>query len=293
MITGNTNIYDGIWGWNRDPEILRARMLIENAQCVLVRLGSGFDLACGIDFHKADMRFLDYFGDFHRNYGISSISQGITFPYVTDETHWAFASRLAMMLHYDSEPARPVRLLHNILHGKDSYVITSSIAGQLQEAGFDHLRMFETHGNVMGMQCVEGCHDTVYDVEELVRKMSEEQDDCFVPEELVPHCPNCGAGMRLHIEGPHYVGGMEEKARHREFVHFLDRAREGGLVELRLGVNELEYDSKAAILMSEVPEKDASVISVGEDVSLDPPVRCDVYVPVRSNIVVALHQLLP
>ena len=44
------------------------------------------------------------------------------------------------------------------------------VDGQFRKAGFDEDRLFEVQGDYAYLQCAKGCHDTLYDNEELVKR---------------------------------------------------------------------------------------------------------------------------
>lgn len=89
----------------------------------------------------------------------------------------------------------------------------------------------------MLMQCAKGCHDALYDNEELVKRMVSATEDCRIPSSLVPHCPIDGEKMAVHVRCDEYFVEDESwQAASERYYQFLEHARERRTVLLELGV---------------------------------------------------------
>lgn len=75
-------------------------------------------------------------------------------------------------------------------------VFTSNVDGQFQKAGFDPHRIYECHGSIHHLQCLEPCVEDVWSAETFKPKVNAEQ--CLLTN-IPPHCPKCGDYARPNI----------------------------------------------------------------------------------------------
>ena len=166
---------------------------ISEADAVLVGAGAGLSTAAG--FAYAGPRFDENFADFRDAYGIADMYSGGFYPFLDQETYWAWWSRMIWLNRYDCPVGQPYLDLVQMLQGRDYFVLTTNVDHQFQRAGIDRDRLFYTQGDYGLLQCSKPCHQATYDNEDLVRRMVAEQRDLRVPAELVPRCPRCGEPM--------------------------------------------------------------------------------------------------
>ncbi len=116
--------------------------------------------------------------------------------------------------------------LFKLVNQKDYFVITTNVDGQFRKAGFDEDRLFEVQGDYAYLQCAKGCHDTLYDNEELVKRMVNATEGCRIPSSLVPHCPIDGEKMAVHVRCDEYFVEDESwQAASERYCQFLEYAR--------------------------------------------------------------------
>lgn len=79
-------------------------------------------------------------------------------------------------------------------HG--SFVFTSNVDGQFQQAGFDPARIDECHGSIHHLQCLAPCSDAIWPATHFQPVVDEAR--CMLTGEL-PRCPHCGGLARPNI----------------------------------------------------------------------------------------------
>jgi NAD-dependent SIR2 family protein deacetylase len=79
-------------------------------------------------------------------------------------------------------------------HG--SFVFTSNVDGQFQQAGFGHGQILECHGSIHHLQCTRPCCDAIWPADELDPEVDLAR--CMLVSKL-PSCPRCGALARPNI----------------------------------------------------------------------------------------------
>lgn len=72
-------------------KIERLKQALETADAILIGAGAGMSTAAGLTY--SGERFMRYFSDFHKKYGINDIYSGGFYPFETLEEYWAWWSR--------------------------------------------------------------------------------------------------------------------------------------------------------------------------------------------------------
>ncbi|WP_418985260.1 SIR2 family NAD-dependent protein deacylase [Agathobaculum sp.] len=173
------------------------RSALQGADAVVVGAGAGLSTSAGFVYNGE--RFQQYFCDFASKYGFSDMYSGGFYPYATLEEYWAYWSRYIWVNRYMNAPKPVYEDLLALVKDKDYFVITTNVDHQFQKAGFDKHRLFYTQGDYGLFQCSEPCCQKIYDNEETVRQMMEQQRNMRVPSELVPRCPVCGRPMTMNL----------------------------------------------------------------------------------------------
>lgn len=193
------------------------------AQAEAVVIGAGAGLSTSAGFVYSGERFQKHFHDFAEKYHFSDMYSGGFYPYDTLEEHWAYWSRYIWLNRYTPAPKPVYEDLLALVKDKDYFVLTTNVDHQFQKAGFDKKRLFYTQGDYGLFQCSEPCCQKIYDNEEIVRQMVEQQHDMRVPSELVPHCPVCGKPMSMNLRADATFvedeGWHAAAARYSEFLH--------------------------------------------------------------------------
>lgn len=205
---------------NFSAQVDKLRAALAMADAVVVGAGAGLSTAAGYTY--SGPRFSRLFGDFTARYGFSDMYSGGFYPYDTLEEHWAFWSRYVMCNRYEPIPGRVYQQLLDLLRNRDYFVLTTNVDHCFQRAGFDKQRLFYTQGDYGLFQCSRPCCQETWDNEDVIRAMVDQQSDLWIPSELVPHCPHCGAPatMNLRSDGTFVEdeGWHKAAARYSEFL---------------------------------------------------------------------------
>jgi len=203
-------------------------------------IGAGAGLSASAGFTYSGERFRKYFADFADKYGFTDMYSGGFYPYQTPEEYWAYWSRYILVNRYTDAPKPVYEKLLELVQGKDYFVITTNVDHCFQKAGFDKKRLFYTQGDYGLFQCSEPCCQETFDNEEVIRQMSERQEDMLIPSELVPFCPHCGRPLTMNLRADDKF--VEDEGWHQaaeRYTNFL-RTRQGQRIlfwELGVGCN--------------------------------------------------------
>lgn len=224
-----------------EKQIEQASKLMEEADIILIGAGAGISTAAG--FAYSGERFTKNFGEFIEKYGsmyMTDMYSAGFYPFPSQRAKWGYWSKHSMINRF-LPPAMPLyKQLFDIIKNKDYFVLTTNVDHQFHKAGFQTERIFATQGDYGNIQCEKGCHQKIYDAEDLFRKMDKERNDCLVPAHMVPKCPVCGGNMTMHLRSDEYFvedeNWHEAAGRYRDFLRKMYN-KKGVLLELGVGFN--------------------------------------------------------
>jgi len=110
---------------------------------------------------------------------------------------WGFYSHRAMM-YQNSKPHDGFQIIKEIVMKKKNnyFIFTSNIDGQFQKAGFPDDKIYECHGSLIWMQCIN-CEDFVWQIPLDSYPAVDEQT--FKVINNIPHCPKCKGVARPNV----------------------------------------------------------------------------------------------
>lgn len=233
-------------------KVSEIRDRLKQADAVVIGAGAGLSTAAG--FTYSGERFRTFFQDFAKKYRFEDMYTGGFYPYKSFNEHWAYWSRYIYINRY-MEPPKPVyQELYRLVKDKDYFVLTTNVDHCFQKAGFDKKRLYYTQGDYGLFQCSKPCHQETYDNAEIILEMVKAQGwqigadhslylpdgvaaKMSVPDELIPHCPKCGAPMSMNLRADNTFvqdAGWDQAA--KRYGMFLRRHKDAKVLFLELGV---------------------------------------------------------
>jgi len=181
---------------NTNEVYQRAAQAIREADGLLITAGAGM----GVDSGLPDFRGSEGFWNTYPALGKLSIDfQSIACPqaFIEDPTlAWGFYGH-RLNLYRKTVPYDGFRILREIAEKlpNAAFVATSNVDGHFQKAGFSEQRIYEVHGSIHRMRCMDGYCDT-WSAQPFTPKVDEEH--CRLISEL-PRCRTCGSIARPNI----------------------------------------------------------------------------------------------
>ncbi len=208
---------------------------IADSDTILIGAGSGLSTSAGLEY--SGERFEKCVGDFGKHYGFQDMYSGGFHDYPSLEAHWGYWSQQIYHNRITFQPNKVYENLRKITENKDYFVITTNVDHLFQKSGFEKEKLFYTQGDYGSWQCSVPCHREVYDNEEEVLKMIEQQKDFCIPSELVPYCPKCGKPMTMHLRKDNaFVENEQWQDAYGRYAEFLVKYQDKKILLLELGV---------------------------------------------------------
>lgn len=220
---------------NYSEEIETAKLLLSQADAVLIGAGAGLSAAAGNTYDGA--RFEKYFDEYIERYHFTDMYTAGFYPFATPEEKWGYWSRHIFVNRYAERDNGLHDTLLTLVKDKPYFVLTTNVDALFLRNGFDADRVFMVQGDYGKWQCAEPCHGALYDNEAQVRAMVAQQKSCRISTELVPKCPVCGGPMDNNLRADdRFVEDAHWHESNARYTAFLREYKDARLVLLELGV---------------------------------------------------------
>ena len=211
--------------------------LIDEADAVLVGVGSGLSSAAGHDHYDREGMRRAGLGDWQEAFGFKGLFDGFYHLYPSLEQQWAYYARyIAFMLR---EPAsKPYLDLRALIAGKPYFILTTNIDTQVEKT-FPKERICTYQGSFAHLQCKQPCCDELFDARPHVERMLAGMDGFEVRSEDIPRCPHCGWQLVPWVRDDTFLEGEAWRQGVERYKGFLRAHGSGRLLLLELGVGEM------------------------------------------------------
>ena len=136
-------------------EVIKAKALLQEADALLIVTGAGMSVDSGIPTYRGNngiwTKSIKIGDELYAYDDISSLKMWKTRP----ELAWGFKAYFYRMMN-DLDPHQGYyELLEKINDKFDYFITTSNIDGYFKKAGFDFNKIYEVHGSVNYLQCMD------------------------------------------------------------------------------------------------------------------------------------------
>jgi len=176
-----------------------AKTWIENADADLICAGSGMSVKQGEmvytdpnDFAKAYAWFTKW--GYKTSYEVMGLEGDLTVPRTVK---WSLYAKHMDNMRWTLTPNNGHDALLEMVKDKNYFFLTSNVDACFERVGFSKDRIYSPQGEWTFLQCTRPCHrDSVYESRPYLDSILPNiTSDGFIPEELIPKCPRCGADM--------------------------------------------------------------------------------------------------
>jgi NAD-dependent SIR2 family protein deacetylase len=181
-----------------DSDLLaQAADLIHHADALVITSGAGMGVDSGLPDFRGNQGFWQTYPALGRaRLEFKSVATPYTFR-INPALAWGFYGH-RLQMYRATEPHAGFALLKQwgermpLGYG----LFTSNVDGQFQKAGFDPQRIYECHGSIHHLQCMEPCSPDIWPADAFVPEVDTET--CRLLNEP-PTCPHCGGMARPNI----------------------------------------------------------------------------------------------
>ena len=228
------------------PDLARARSLLARADALVIAAGAGMGADSGLPTFRGN----DGFWNAYPALGTQRMSFTSTASPDTFERDprlaWGFyGHRLEM--YREVAPHDGYRLLRELAArtARGAFVVTTNVDGHFERAGFPADAIWEKHGSIHRLQCLQPCGQHLWSARGFVPELNTQECRC---ENELPRCPHCGGLARPNIMMFGDGGWVEDMADSQQelFEGFASGARRVVVIELGAGtaIPSLRYLSQ-------------------------------------------------
>jgi NAD-dependent SIR2 family protein deacetylase len=178
-------------------ELERAAQAILYAEAILIGAGAGMGVDSGLPDFRGGQGFWQAYPPYAK-LGLDFVTLANPRWFRDDPTlAWGFYGH-RLMLYRQTEPHGGFAILRRWMRAmpRGGFVYTSNVDGHFQRAGFSPQEVYEVHGTLGALQCLDDCGAGIFPA-----------DDCLltiVPDtmravEPLPRCPKCGGLARPNV----------------------------------------------------------------------------------------------
>lgn len=215
---------------------------IKNADAVLIGGGSGLSSAAGYNHYHWSPAIADALRPFREYYGFKSPLDGFYHCFSSYEEQWGYYSRYIKFM-WEVPTGKPYIDLKKIVNDKTCFVLTTNIDMQFYRV-FSEEQIFSYQGDFRYCQCVQPCHDILYDTSSMSSNLSRQLlYGIRLPAEAVPRCLHCGRVMVPWVRDDTFLEGELWHAQAKRYYEFqrnwFTKHNENNILLLELGVGEM------------------------------------------------------
>lgn len=180
---------------NYADKIKKAAEAVSGAEVMVITAGAGIGVDSGLPDFRGNKGFWNAYPMYER-LGLSFIEAANPAHFERDpEFGWGFYGH-RLQMYRDITPHYGFDIMRNWIdeYNMDSFVVTSNVDGHFQKAGFSEDNVYEIHGSIHHLQCLNACSDSIWENNEII-----EVDFDSMRAQNVPECHKCGAVARPNI----------------------------------------------------------------------------------------------
>lgn len=214
----------------------KIRDLFQQADGLLIAAGAGMGVDSGLpDFRGNEGMWKAYPALGRQRLDFTQIANPAAF-HRNPKLAWGFyGHRLNLYRH--TMPHQGFQILRQLAEcfQQGSFVFTSNVDGHFQRAGFADEQVYECHGSIHHMQCMQPCRHALWPAD-LVNPVVDEE--CCHFQEVLPACPHCNGLARPNILMFGDAGwlSMRSDAQEKRLAVWLKQVKRPLVIELGAGI---------------------------------------------------------
>ena len=220
-----------------EREADRLRCLIDDADAIIVGIGSGMSSAAGFNHYNRAGMARAGMEDWQQAFGFKSLFDGFYHLYPSLEQQWAYYARyIDFMLR---EPAsQPYLDLRSLIGHKDYFILSTNVDTQVEKT-FPTERICNYQGSFAHLQCKQPCCDELFDASPYVERMLAGMAGFEIRSEDAPRCPHCGWQLAPWVRDDTFLQGTAWREGLGRYERFVRERSDGRVLFLELGVGEM------------------------------------------------------
>ena len=181
---------------NKIENLEEIKQLINQAEAVLITAGAGMGVDSGLPDFRGNEGFWKAYPIAEKlNLSFTQLASPSWF-YEDPFFAWAFYGH-RYNLYKNTIPHDGFKMLLDFVKEKNNnyFIYTSNVDGQFLKAGFDEERIYECHGSISYLQCLNSCTTKIWESD--ITQFDIDMDEFLAAD--IPVCKSCGDIARPNI----------------------------------------------------------------------------------------------
>jgi len=214
-----------------------AKNLIQEADAILITAGAGMGVDSGLpDFRGNEGLWKAYPPLKKAGYTFTQVESGYLFN-KNPKLAWGFYGH-RLKLYRETKPHYGFQLLYDLVKQKNNnyFIFTSNVDNHFQKAGFDKNKIYEVHGSIEYLQCIDDCNNKVFDNN--LNNLYVNMETLSAKDE--PYCKNCGKIIvpNILLFGGTTFNEVRVKEQNAKFLQWLSDVKDLKVVILEIGAGK-------------------------------------------------------
>ena len=216
--------------------IVQAKRLLEEADCVLIGAGAGLSADAGNDY--VDRK------SFAKNYpelvklGFHMKAQLMGYDLLPPDLEWSYLARHINEARFQPPPQQIYKKLFALVKNKDYFVITSNVDMLFVKNGFDVDKIFTPQGDYALLQCLGPCWTKTWDTKPIISEIFPKIDPDtkrLIDLNVIPKCPNCGGPVFMNVRGGSWFIEEPYREQAKRFNDWIQKVNNCQLLVIEIG----------------------------------------------------------
>lgn len=205
--------------------------MINDADAIIITAGAGMGIDSGLpDFRGTEGFWKAYPPIAKLGYSFSKMANPKLFV-ENPKLAWGFYAH-RLNLYRSTIPHGGFQLLLDFVKKKNNnyFIYTSNVDGQFQKAGFNEKKIYEVHGSIHKLQCINSCTNEIWKND--LEKIDVDIDKLEIKE--LPKCKNCAELSRPNIlmfDDEYFIENEQSK----QFHHWRFKNKDKKMVIIEIG----------------------------------------------------------
>lgn len=214
-----------------------AKNIIQEADAILITAGAGMGVDSGLpDFRGNEGLWKAYPPLKKAGYAFTQVESGYLFS-KNPKLAWGFYGH-RLNLYRETKPHYGFQLLHDLVKLKNNnyFIFTSNVDNHFQKAGFDKNKIYEVHGSIEYLQCINNCNNKVF--KNHLKDMSIDMETLHVKD--IPYCKECNKVTvpNILLFGGTTFNEVRVKEQNKRFLQWLSDVKDLKVVILEIGAGK-------------------------------------------------------
>jgi NAD-dependent deacetylase len=222
---------------NPYEKIQTAKKLIQEADAILITAGAGMGVDSGLpDFRGNEGLWKAYPPLKKAGYEFTQVESGHLFR-KNPKLAWGFYGH-RLNLYRETKPHKGFKLLYDLVDFKNNnyFIFTSNVDAQFQKAGFDEDKIYEVHGSIEYLQCIDNCNNKIYDND--LKSIDVNME--ILKTKDVPYCKDCSKVIvpNILLFGGTTFNETRTQEQNKRFLQWLSTMKGSKVIILEIGAGK-------------------------------------------------------